>query len=966
MFERDNPEFDTGAVDEIGGNHVIPLTGEVGAWLIEAGEIDVFAARFEGTSPASRRRFIARFSTGDVLFAGPETDSDYAFIAVPAGQCRIRDVSYHYLFGLALRTEEIGALCRPIETWVQRIAAGIFDTMPPKDHASAAPGAVLVIEAGRFIRHTTETVWTLHEEGASNFMGLEHFTFSESTTAAVPVGPQLWLESAAVSQVRCFSTFDRLIEGAIWDDLAGFHETMIRAVQQTDGRDRGKNHARLTKKVEADRQALTDAIGHLASVMSSEEKLPASSGDPLLAACNLVGRAATIEIKPPVDRDGAESRGRLERIAAASRFRLRRVALRDGWWHFDAGPLLGIVIEGDGQTRSPVALLPRSSGTYDLLNPVGGGANLVDEDVSATLHPFAYSFYRPFGDRALSAWDVFKFAADGCRGDFRMVLTMGVAAGLLGLAAPILTGVIFNSVIPGSERVQLVHMVGALLACTIATAFFQLVRGLAVLRVESKMDASVQSAVWDRLLNLSTSFFRRFAAGELAVRAGGISEIRRLLSGATIASLLSGLFSIFNLALLFYYDAGLALCALAMTLLALGVLVTAGYLQLRYQRDISAAQAHLSGQVLQYITGITKLRVAGAETKSYERWASAFSNQRRLQFAARRVGNVLSTFNAAFPVLSMMVIFGVMIGQDEVLMATGDFIAFNGAFGAFTANMMSATGAIIAMMMSIPIYEQAQPILQSLPEVNAAMADPGTLRGDIEVSQASFRYDPEGTPILNEVSISVRSGEFVALVGPSGSGKSTILRLLLGFEQPESGSIYFDDQDVSGLDILAVRRQIGVVLQNGGLMSGDIFTNITGSSLATLDDAWAAARMAGFDEDIRQMPMGMHTVVSEGGTTLSGGQRQRLLIARAVVNRPRLLFFDEATSALDNRTQAIVSESLERLQATRIVVAHRLSTIINADRIYVLDRGRVVQTGTYATLLEEGGLFADLVRRQMA
>ena len=299
-------------------------------------------------------------------------------------------------------------------------------------------------------------------------------------------------------------------------------------------------------------------------------------------------------------------------------------------------------------------------------------------------------------------------------------------------------------------------------------------------------------------------------------------------------------------------------------------------------------------------------------------------------------------------------------------MATGDFIAFNGAFGSFTANMMSATGAIIAMMMSIPIYEQAKPILQSLPEVNAAMADPGALRGDIEISQASFRYDPEGAAILNEVSISVRSGEFVALVGPSGSGKSTILRLLLGFERLESGSIYFDDQDVSGLDIPAVRRQIGVVLQNGGMMSGDIFTNITGSSLATLDDAWEAARMAGFDEDIRQMPMGMHTVVSEGGTTLSGGQRQRLLIARAVVNRPRLIFFDEATSALDNRTQAIVSESLERLQATRIVVAHRLSTIINADRIYVLDRGRVVQTGTYATLQEEGGLFADLVRRQVA
>jgi ABC-type bacteriocin/lantibiotic exporter with double-glycine peptidase domain len=275
------------------------------------------------------------------------------------------------------------------------------------------------------------------------------------------------------------------------------------------------------------------------------------------------------------------------------------------------------------------------------------------------------------------------------------------------------------------------------------------------------------------------------------------------------------------------------------------------------------------------------------------------------------------------------------------------------------------TGAFVAVMMAIPIYEQARPILEACPEVGESKMSPGPLGGEIEISQVTFRYDPDSAAVIDRVSLRARPGEFIAIVGPSGSGKSTILRLLLGFEHPESGSIYFDGQDVSGLDIQAVRRQIGVVLQNGSVMTGDLFTNIIGSSLAAMDDAWEAARMAGLDEDIRQMPMGMHTVISEGGTTLSGGQRQRLLIARAVVNRPRLLFFDEATSALDNRTQAIVSESLERLQATRIVVAHRLSTIMNADCIYVLDGGRVVQTGPYASLRSEGGVFAELIRRQM-
>jgi ATP-binding cassette subfamily C protein len=320
-----------------------------------------------------------------------------------------------------------------------------------------------------------------------------------------------------------------------------------------------------------------------------------------------------------------------------------------------------------------------------------------------------------------------------------------------------------------------------------------------------------------------------------------------------------------------------------------------------------------------------------------------------------------------FPILSSGVIFAVMImvQQSGELMMTGDFIAFNTALGTFTASMLSMTGALVAIQMAIPLYEQAKPILEALPEVNTSKALPGPLTGELEVKHVSFRYDEDGPLVLDDVSVQAQPGEFVAFVGPSGSGKSTILRLLLGFETPEAGSIYFDGQELDGLDIQAVRRQIGVVLQNGRLMSGNLFTNIAGSTAATQDDAWAAARMAGFDEDIKQMPMGMHTVISEGGNTLSGGQRQRLMIARAIVNRPRLLYFDEATSALDNRTQRIVSESLERLQATRIVVAHRLSTIIKADRIYVIDRGRVVQEGTYEELIREDGLFAELAKRQL-
>lgn len=954
-----------GTTVEVGGSHQFSLSGHEGAFQVEEGQIDVFAVRTRNGEAVSRRRHLARFSEGEILFGGP-ADPSYGLIGVPAGMCRVREITDASLYGLSLQTVGVEFVCSAIDTWVESIAGGIFEQIPPKDHLEPAPGDVLMIEPDRFVRSTGEVVWAVHEEGSSLLFGRAEMLLQGEGGAAYPIGSRLWLQSAEVSRLRFYSTFDRLIDGDLWEDLRAFHSLTLRAFAVAEDGRREVYIAQLARKQRADSTALAHAVSQLATVMSEDASVPEATGDALLAACELVGGASGIQVRPPSDMERAEPRGRLQRIASASRFRTRRVALREEWWRFDAGPLLGLIIDVDSKSRLPVALLRGSGNSYSIVDPRGGEPVPIDARVSGTLDPFAYSFYKPFGDRALAAWDVFKFAAEGCRRDFSTVLLMGLAGGLLGLLTPIITGVIFNSVIPGAERIRLIHMTGALLACAVATALFQLVRGLAVLRIESKMDASVQSAVWDRLLNLPATFFRRFAAGDLAMRAGGISEIRRLLSGATIASLLSGLFSAFNLALLFYYDVRLALWALGLTLIALGVMLAASYAQLRYQREIAAAQSHLSGQVLQYITGITKLRVAGAETKSYERWASAFASQRRLQFAARRIGNALASFNGAFPVLSLMAFFGVMVAQSDLVMATGDFIAFHGAYGSFTANMLSATGAFIAIMMSVPIYEQARPILESLPEVIESKAPPGALSGEIEVSHVSFRYDDHGAPVLDDVSIAARPGEFVALVGPSGSGKSTILRLLLGFEEPESGSIYFDGQDISGLDIQAVRRQIGVVLQNGSMMSGDVFTNITGSSLATMDDAWEAARMAGLDDDIRAMPMGMHTVISEGGTTLSGGQRQRLLIARAIVNRPRLIFFDEATSALDNRTQSIVSHSLERLQATRIVVAHRLSTIINADRIYVLESGRVVQTGTYATLCDEGGLFSDLIRRQMA
>jgi len=490
---------------------------------------------------------------------------------------------------------------------------------------------------------------------------------------------------------------------------------------------------------------------------------------------------------------------------------------------------------------------------------------------------------------------------------------------------------------------------------------------LALVRVEGKVGSALQSAIWDRLLGLPMPFFRDYTAGDLANRAMGIDAIRQVLSASVINALLTGVFSIFHFGLLFYYSPDLALWAIPLIALALTVALIVGHLHVKPEREVAAVRTRLSGTVLQLLTSISKLQVAGAEVHAFALWARRFGEQRKFQYRSRSHANWLRVFNVAFPVFAQLIIYAVAFPllTQEMVLRPGDFLAFMASFTLSLTGVVGAGAALVGAAMVVPMYEQARPILVAEPEVDPRKADPGELSGDIEIQRLRFRYDADGPMIIRDVTLELRRGEFVALVGRSGSGKSTLLRLLLGFETPEAGAVYYDRQDLAGLDKQAVRGQIGVVLQNARLMSGDIFTNITGSSRATLDDAWEAARLAGFDEDVRAMPMQMHTVLSEGGGTISGGQRQRLMIARALIRRPKILFFDEATSALDNRTQAIITKSLDQMRVTRVVVAHRLSTIANADTIHVLEQGQLVESGNYQELLEREGHFAAIAKRQL-
>jgi NHLM bacteriocin system ABC transporter ATP-binding protein len=766
--------------------------------------------------------------------------------------------------------------------------------------------------------------------------------------------PQSW--RAALTHAAGFTETPEL---ASIDD---FHTWVVGEIAARRGEQEAEHAERLQARLQADRRLVSGALRQLSA--ADEAARGASGSSPLAEVCQAVGRAAGITILAPRSVLAGKAKDPLRAIARHSSVRTRRLVLQGEWWRADSGPMLAWTEEGN----RPVALLPRPGGGYEIHDPAAAARARVNRQSAATLSGIAHTFYRPLPSTPVSGPELLRFGFSGSGRDLRTVSLCALLASLLALVTPFATGIIIDTIIPGSDRIQLVQTIALVVAAALTAAMISLTRAYAMLRIEGWLDFSTQAAVWDRLLNLPAPFFRNYSAGDLAHRSLAVSQIRNAVGGNTILSILTGAFSIANAGLMIFYSPAMAIPAMGLALAAFAVTLGAGWMQFRLQRRLAAASGRIAGMVFQFIDGISKFRVSGTESRGFARWAVAFGGQKQISVSARRLTNVVTSFQLSFPVVASIAIFyaaGSHPGASGSV-STGSFLAFQAAFAQLLVAMLSLGTGFIAVLRAIPLYERLRPILETVPETSAGKADPGELSGAVEANHLAFRYSEDAPLVLKDVSFTARPGEFIAFVGASGSGKSTLFRMLLGFEKPLSGAVYFDGQDINTLDIQETRRQLGVVLQNGKLLPGDILTNIAGSSMVTLDEAWTAARMAGLETDIKAMPMGMYTMVAEGGRGLSGGQRQRLMIARAFAAKPKILLFDEATSALDNRSQEIVSKAMEEVRVTRMVIAHRLSTVMKADRIYVLDQGVIAESGTYEELMQQGGLFTELAKRQMA
>ena len=647
----------------------------------------------------------------------------------------------------------------------------------------------------------------------------------------------------------------------------------------------------------------------------------------------------------------------LEFLLRPSGIMRREVSLKGDWYKDSMGPLLGFFQDG-----SPAALIPHGGG-YRFFDWESARTVRLNKDTASRLKEEAFCFYKPLPLGRMTVRDLFGYIWGTLSAfDYMFLLCVTLAVTLLGLISPAITQLLYSYIVPSGQISLLLSLAVMLTGTAVSAALVGIVRQLALSRMETKLSVSVEAAVMARVLSLPASFFKQFSAGDLSSRMQGIGQLCAAISSAVLGIGASSLFSLIYLGQVFSFAPSLVAPSLLITLLSLAVTALSALCQVRYGEKQLMAAAKNSGVVFSLFTGIQKIRLAGAERRAFAHWAEGYREQAEYQYASPvfvRAGEAIAA--GITTVGTILIYYSAAMHQ----VAAADYIAFSASFGMVSGALTSLASVGVMAAQIRPLVEMVEPILQAEPEVAEGKQMIRRLSGGLELSNISFRYVPDGPLILDNVSLKIRPGQYVAVVGETGCGKSTLMRLMLGFEKPQKGAVYYDGKDLAKADLKSLRQHIGVVMQNGKLFQGDIYSNIVISAPElSLDDAWEAAEMAGIADDIRAMPMGMHTLISEGGGGISGGQRQRLMIARAIAPRPRILMLDEATSALDNVTQKKVSDSLERLGSTRIVIAHRLSTIRHCDRILVMEKGRITADGTYEELMRTNEYFAGLVRRQ--
>ena len=940
-------------------------------WFIDRGAVNLFLVEFkDGVEQAAPQHLLSRESGRLLPGVAPDerdNDEDTTLSLVAKGSPGTR---LKRLPASSLSEIHPAELAEQIDTWLTAMTDTLsrFVSRLPRPTALAEHGLTQTL-APCTLSVRRGVVWVSEPpSGASLFMDMvdqaELAGARGPREAVIPLTRTGWLTLVDEVTLSGKSTETLAEQGALLPALASFHAVAFR-IERLNRRLAVVDDANLERERTTSRRTAENAARQrLFNIYDLPIDRDAQVEDTSLAdALGIIGRYQGIDFKTPVRSRPSDSPVGLVDFLDASGVRARRVRLEagDDWWRGDSTAMLAFRAE-DGR---PVALLPGMFGRYREIDPVSKSSARMTARRAAALKKEAWIFYRPLPSGNVKPSDLLRIALRGSAADLARLVMAGFPGGLIKLLPALALGFVANHIVAGGSAGTLFAVAVTLAGFGLLGVLLHLLQCTAMMRLEGRSASRLEAAFWDRLMRLPPSVLHRHPAGDLATSGMTFQKLRDGLQGVVADSLLSIIFLLPALGLIYFYDAALGVIAIVFSLASLLVTLTLGLRQIPpYARMISAAR-RIAGRLFQIVGGIAKLRVENAEGSAFAIWARDYREQKRAELELGALEEHSRAFGAALPFLAAGVLLftvaasGRTVPVGEFLVVYTVFVAFQSAI----ARLGESFGAVAAML---PAFDQMSPLLAAVPETEVEGEPLESLGGEILFDHVSFRYDPDGPLILDDVTIRAGPGEFVAIAGASGAGKSTLFRLALGIDWPSAGAVYYDGRDLRRLNLKQVRRKIGAVPQSVGLHPQDLWDNLVSHHDEVVsEEVWSAVRVADIEDQIKGMPMGMMTMVGTSGAVLSGGESQRVTIARSVIGAPRIMLFDEATNWLDNESQAKVMRNLTALTSTRIVIAHRLSTLEQADRIYVLQAGKVVQSGSFKELIEVDGVFRELVKRQI-
>lgn len=956
----------------LGPDNPLDLMGTGDAYLVVSGAVYLFVQKYEDGSPVGDRIGGGIFETGAIVFGFPEIPDDLHIETSSEPDTRVIRFTrekIHQAFNAEGSGQLRGAIAEGIGKYVEATSKALMF----ERHFGRSES----LELGKTSKAIADTtllsknlVWVRPQEAIK-------WPLAYADSEGAPARPISRLLIATTSQevkIDPMSTEQLAVSG----DLGSSLDALLLALAHSL-RDRCESRqleftSRLEHRDVIENRQKHDLFQNLVRASDGKDPIPIieASDTPIEAASRRVAALSGVRVPASLMIRPRRWISPPEAVARSAKCRVRKIKLPEKWWHADLGPFLGRMKDG-----RPVSFQPNGKSYLAEVFDDGGWSSqlkLTAENI-AEIELEAWQFLPSLPPKIQKKMQLVNFVFRGASRDFRVIIIASIVVSIVNLIVPFATGSLVQVVIPDANTEQLLILILVLVSAAFSVASFNLVQSLAIQRMESRATTIAPAAILDRLLGLPSAFLRKYQAGDLARRVISAEHLRSSISVGTIRALTSLIFASSYLIFIFFYSWKFGLLALSVMLFAVVVSVVSYRVSLKQMMKAQKTTGFLDSILLEYFTGIAKLRTAAAEVRAFRRWSEAFGTLRQATVLSGKISNAVKAFEGALPLLGMLVAYwlqGHLMEQSQVLthehhvtgaVSPGMFLAIYSALAACIASASSLGAAMQPYMAAYPIYKRIKPIIDAIPMDATVHEDPGVLAGNVTVSHVTFSYIANKPPVLNDVSIEASPGEFIAIVGSSGSGKTSLLKVLLGLETPQRGDVYFDGRSVKRLDPVSLRRQIGTVTQDTRILGDSVISVIRGFGEYSMEDAWNAVRLANVEEDIRKMPMGMHTVIDP--SLISGGQLQRILLARALISGPAILVLDEATSALDESSQRIVMENLDVLNATRIVVAHRLSTIAKADRIYVMDKGQIVQQGTFEELVEQDGQFKALASRQM-